>query len=292
MSSVGDEIFPVSNDLRGIENDIQHRKAAIWSFFKIVEASQAKCLECQMVVKFNNGNISALESHLFLHNDLYEEFQSSVKSLLHEAAPKRNTKRRSLGWNFFKKSNETTAICSICGSVIKTEGSNTTGILRHLKRCHEDISAEHIDFNLGDAVDLNEIPPAPTSIFDNEEDLKPPNIWRFFQRQRQHFASCYHCDTDIKFYNGDFSSLEKHIMTQHPELWEENGSQPEDVKIRIGDIKIENVDDDNIYVLGESVVRQRSIVWNFFKKEGNSSTCTICNLVRSFAMSSDCHEIV
>jgi len=261
-----------------VKSESKHKKAAIWTFFKSVKPSQAMCMECQNIIKFRSGNLSALEMHLAIHNELFEEFKSMVKNMSEETVQKSHPKRRSLGWNFFRKSNDSTAICSICGTVIKTEGSNTTGILRHLKRCHEDICSEHVDFNLEDAADINKIPPAPTSIFNLGRDLQPQTIWRFFQRQRQHFASCNHCETDIRFYNGDISSLEKHMTSMHPELWEETLSH-KDTNNVMENINFENLQE-SVYDLGESFVQQRNLVGNLFRKDGSSFTCTICNIVR------------
>jgi len=85
-------------------------------------------------------------------------------------------------------------LCNICSLIIKTEGSNTSGMSRHLKRSHPDINFDPSSVPGND--DSFEWPSDPMEIHMDQDQLDADllrgstrsKVWNYFERQVKNFT--------------------------------------------------------------------------------------------------------
>lgn len=116
----------------------------------------------------------------------------------------------SIAWNFFEMASSNAAKCLVCGSLVTTTFSSTSGLLKHLKNKHLDYCEKW---------ERDNVRKFDSSILDST-DMHP--IRKHFQEIEKQTWSCSYCDTIfVGIDSCAAQNLDDHLKEHHSESFRE-----------------------------------------------------------------------
>lgn len=249
---------------------MEKKKQKIWQHFEQLDKKYSECKSCGLVVKTDKGTITGMTSHLrSAHPDLSVTIKSTSSSI--STVGKKKTKRSHV-WKFFTESsdNKESAVCNSCHGDIKTENSNTTGMINHLRCIHPELHRELKKLmSSGISAVCVEKDPSVT------KETKSSPVWQFYDPIDSSHAKCSECGTMLRTFAGSTSGLLRHLRRVHPEAYttcmksnnkNEDFESSEEFKNMLQELN-DQEDQDNL-------------MWKFFTaKDGKEcATCNECHV--------------
>ena len=212
----------------------------IWTYFTFKDNRHAVCKTCSTECKTNLRNTSSLSRHLRnSHQMLYKEFiiakrapdslgmqtptkpKEAIPAVKEEANQLTcGSAKSSLVWNYFTSLQNDRTKCNSCDQEMRTFDGSTSGMLRHLRRNHEDLycewksKKERRQYN---------------TILGNS--LHP--IWNYFEETKEpRKYKCLICHVVIELQEMQMILLEEHLKEKHEEPFKEYNSKLTDEKVQ------------------------------------------------------------
>ena len=209
----------------------------IWNYFTSKDNRHAVCKTCSTDCKTNLSNTSTLSRHLRnSHPKLYKEFISAKRVLINLESTflkKENlttitdtsstltgsSAKSSLVWNYFTPLQNDRTKCNSCNQEMRTFDGSTSGMLRHLRRNHEELynewksKKEKRQYN---------------TILGNS--LHP--IWSHFEENKETKEYiCLICNSTMELPDMQLLLLEKHLKEYHDETFKDYSKKLMDEKV-------------------------------------------------------------
>ena len=118
-------------------------------------------------------------------------------------------KKSLLFGHYFSRLRPDSSICLVCGKKLATHGSNTTGLIRHIKHCHKDQWEEYLERRREREDSRGRI-----------RSQLPSLIWgSYFERVGDGKGKCNTCEYELNTRDGSTTGMLKHMKAKHWQVW-------------------------------------------------------------------------
>jgi hypothetical protein len=261
----------------------------VWQYFEQPESNantEVQCNTCLQLIKTDPGKTAGLVSHLQSnHPEQYDEFNSiKNESVGHneEAGGDKFPQaavRNSPVWQFYQEIGSNRVKCLKCNVILKYYYGTTSGLLRHLRRSHqEDYESIKNDENApgGNGLSENTSVSGASATASGAYQVDNETIWKFFHKAEVgDKANCVECMAEI---TNDHASLvtscEEHLRALHTEILEQYESQRKAYVQEL--IKMDKTAIKRRYTSRVCA----STIWSFFRKTDDPTLnqCSTCLL--------------
>ena len=200
----------------------------LWNYFIAKDKRHAICKSCSAECKTGIRNYSSLSRHLRnSHPKLYKEFIIGKRALVSDRASSLKqeecidgsseesnvlsggSNKSSLVWNYFTSLPNDRTKCNSCDQEMRTFDGSTSGMLRHLRRNHEDLYS---------VWKVKKEKRQHNSILGNS--LHP--IWSYFEVTKEPKSyKCLICNSMIELPDMQMVLLEEHLKIHHEEAFKD-----------------------------------------------------------------------